>query len=329
VNFLTILLICMGLLIIGFGMALTIRYRTKPKQAGQKDVKLRKNAEDFMTHMQQQEAAVETKQTLIEQQLQQALANGELYLNYQPQYNNQLGKIEAFEALLRWKNPILGVVAPDSFVKTAEITGLIVPIGEWVLETACRFIKKIHREGFTDCRIAVNVSIVQFLQENFAERIFAILQEVGLGSGYLELELTESLPLGSLEVINDKLKLLKAWGVRIALDDFGTGYASLSCLNRLNVDTLKIDKSFIDGILERQESVVLTQSIIGIGRQLGLKVIAEGVENQAQVNRLTEWNCYLIQGYFYSRPVAEKEAVVMIKGMRQKAEGRRQKWFER
>lgn len=255
----------------------------------------------------------ETVDDLIERQLRPALGNGELYLHYQPQYNNQRGKIEAFEALLRWDNPLLGVVAPDSFIKTAEMTGLIVPIGEWVLRTACQFIRKIHREGFIDCRIAVNVSIVQLLQENFVERVLTILQEVGLASGYLELELTESLPFSSFDVLNDKFKILKAWGVRIALDDFGTGYASLSRLNQLQVDTLKIDKSFIDGILDRNASVVLTKSIIDIGRQLGLKVIAEGVENQAQVYYLSELGCDTIQGFFYSKAVTERKAVGMLK----------------
>jgi EAL domain-containing protein (putative c-di-GMP-specific phosphodiesterase class I) len=151
------------------------------------------------------------------------------------------------------------------------------------------------------------------MQENFVERVLTILQEVNLASGYLELELTESLPQGSLNFLNDQLQFLKAKGVRIALDDFGIGYASLSCLNRLSVDTLKIDKSFIDGLLERKESVVLTKSIIGIGRQLGLRVVAEGVENQAQLDCLSEWRCDTIQGYFYSKPVAETEAARMLK----------------
>jgi EAL domain-containing protein (putative c-di-GMP-specific phosphodiesterase class I) len=264
---------------------------------------------DSLRHLQHPETADD----LIGQQLWSALANKELYLLYQPQYNNQRGKIEAFEALLRWENPLLGVVAPGSFIKTAELTGLIVPIGEWVLRTACQFIKKIHQAGINDCRIAVNISTVQLLQENFVERVLTILQEAGLASGYLELELTESLPFGPFAVLNDKFKILKAWGVRIALDDFGTGYASLSRLNQLQVDTLKIDKSFIDGIPDRNASVFLTRSIIDVGRQFGLKVIAEGVENQAQVNYLSEWGCDTIQGFFYSKAVAEQEAAEMMK----------------
>jgi EAL domain-containing protein (putative c-di-GMP-specific phosphodiesterase class I) len=250
---------------------------------------------------------------LIGQQLRRALANGELYLNYQPQYNNKLGKIEAFEALLRWQNPVLGIVPPVSFIKIAEESGLIISIGEWVIRTACQFIRKIHQAGFGDCRIAVNVSVMQLLQAHFGERVLAILLDTGLAPGYLELELTESLPQVGLERLADKLKTLQAGGIRIALDDFGTGYASLSCLNRLKVDTLKIDKSFIDGIMECKESIVLTKSIISIGRRLGLKVIAEGVENQVQVNRLSKWRCDRIQGYFYSKPVEEEEAVQILK----------------
>jgi EAL domain-containing protein (putative c-di-GMP-specific phosphodiesterase class I) len=305
---LTISPIIVTLLIIGFGIAAMLCYRTKPKQFAGTDAKSPGNT-DPAALLQRQEAAGD----VIRQQLRHALANGELYLRYQPEYNYQLGKIEAFEALLRWKNPVLGAVAPASFIKIAEVTKLIVPIGDWVLRTACHFIKRIHQEGYPDCRIAVNVSIVQLMQENFVERVLNILQETGLASGYLELELTESLPQGSLDLLNDQLQLLKARGVRIALDDFGTGYASLSCLNQLSVDTLKIDKSFIDGLLDHQESIALTKSIIGIGRQLGLKVIAEGVENQAQLDCLSEWSCDTIQGYFYSEPVAENEAAGMIK----------------
>jgi EAL domain-containing protein (putative c-di-GMP-specific phosphodiesterase class I) len=287
-----ILTIILLLIIIGFGIAVVLLHRKSEQSVG---------------------TDAKPLGDVIGQQLRHALANGEFYLCYQPQYNHRLGKIEAFEALLRWENPVLGAVAPGSFVKIAEATGLIIPIGEWVLRTACQFIKKIHREVGAGCRIAVNVSLVQLMQENFVERVLTILQEVNLASGYLELELTESLPQGSLNFLNDQLQFLKAKGVRIALDDFGIGYASLSCLNRLSVDTLKIDKSFIDGLLERKESVVLTKSIIGIGRQLGLRVVAEGVENQAQLDCLSEWRCDTIQGYFYSKPVAETEAARMLK----------------
>jgi EAL domain-containing protein (putative c-di-GMP-specific phosphodiesterase class I) len=250
---------------------------------------------------------------LIKQQLRRALVNGEFYLAYQPQYNNQRTEIEAFEALLRWESPVLGKLPPATFIKIAEETGLIIPIGEWVLRAACQFIRKIHQAGGTKCGIAVNVSIMQFRQENFVERVLEILQEVGLGSGYLELELTELLPLGSLDCLNAQLQLLKAWGIRIALDDFGTGYASLSCLNQLRVDTLKIDKSFINGLPKQQESVVLTKSIIGIGRKLGMKVIAEGVESGEQLSCLARLGCHMIQGYFYSRPVAAIEALQLVK----------------
>jgi EAL domain-containing protein (putative c-di-GMP-specific phosphodiesterase class I) len=255
----------------------------------------------------------ETPVDLMVQQLRQALTRGELYLHYQPQYNTEFNEIEAFEALLRWRNPVLGTLPPDMFIKTAEETGLIIPIGEWVLRTACQFIRRIHQAGSNACRIAVNVSVAQVGQENFVERVLAILQETGLESAFLELELTELLPQGALDRLNERLQALKAREIRIALDDFGTGYASLSCLNQLRVDTLKIDKSFINGILEQKESGVLTRSIIGIGRELGLTVIAEGVENAAQVSCLTTWGCPRIQGYFYSEPVNATAALRMIK----------------
>jgi EAL domain-containing protein (putative c-di-GMP-specific phosphodiesterase class I) len=256
----------------------------------------------------------DARQDLIERYLWQSLANQELYLNYQPQYHSQLDKIEAFEALLRWKSAILGEVEPRLLIKSAEATGLIVPIGEWVLQTACRFIRQVHQEGAVDCRIAVNVSVVQLLQEDFGEKVLAILQTVGLPAPYLELELTETLPLEPDRCLVKQLQFLKTAGVRFALDDFGTGYASLSCLKRLSVDTLKIDKSFLDALLVSEKGRVLTESIIYLGRRLGLDVVAEGVENQAQMDCLATLNCYRIQGYYYSKPINEEDALLLVKG---------------
>jgi EAL domain-containing protein (putative c-di-GMP-specific phosphodiesterase class I) len=252
------------------------------------------------------------QQELIVKYLSQALANRELYLHYQPQYNNRLGKIEGFEALLRWKNPLLGEVCPASFVKIAETTGAIVPIGDWVLETACRFIKQVHEQGFTDCRIAVNVSAIQLQQKEFVPRVQTILKKVGLAARFLELELTESALVKSFDLMNFKLKLLRALGVQIAIDDFGIGYSSLSYLIQLKVDTLKIDKSFIEALTLIKESAILLKHIIAMGRQLGLQVIVEGVEDQTQVDFLAETDCYLVQGYFYSKPVAAETAMKML-----------------
>jgi EAL domain-containing protein (putative c-di-GMP-specific phosphodiesterase class I) len=253
-----------------------------------------------------------SRQELLVKYLKQALANGELELHYQPLYNRKQRGIEGFEALLRWKNPLLGIVSPVSFIKVAEETGLIAPIGEWALLTACQFIKRLHDRGYSNCGISVNISVIQLRQPDFVTRLQTILQEVGLAPQYLELELTESVLMQAVDVVYFQLKLLKSIGVRIALDDFGMGYSSLSYLQRFKVDTIKIDKSFIQGLLQSKKSRILTKSIITLGSQLGLKVIAEGVETQAQVDCLTDWDCDTLQGYFYGKPVAEKEAMEML-----------------
>jgi EAL domain-containing protein (putative c-di-GMP-specific phosphodiesterase class I) len=258
----------------------------------------------------------DAQQALIKQYLCQALTNQELYLNYQPQYNNRLKKIVAFEALIRWKHPVLGEVAPDLLIKVAEATGLIIPIGEWVLRTACQFIRKVHWEGDPDCRIAVNISVIQLLEDDLRGRLSRILQEVGLPASYLELELTETLPFEPLDHLSKQLRLLKADGVRIALDDFGIGYATLDCLKQLWVDTLKIDKSFVADLIVCPKTRFLTECIISLGRSLGLRVIAEGVETQDQVDWLAKLECHLFQGYFYGKPVNECDALRMVKNER-------------
>ncbi len=254
-------------------------------------------------------------ETKIARYLNQALDNGELYLLYQPQFSVKSGKIASFEALLRWKNPVLGAVAPNSFIQVAEATALIIPIGEWVLKSACQFLSRMHQQGFTECKIAVNVSIVQLGQVDFVERVLGILKEVGIPPRCLELELTESYLMESLDVHHSKLEKLKAAGIQIALDDFGTGYSSLSYLKQLKVNSLKIDKTFIDDIIQCKESAALTRNIIMIGHELGLSVIAEGVENQYQVDFLVDCGCDLIQGYYFGKPVLEKEAVAMLHKM--------------
>ncbi len=244
--------------------------------------------------------------------LSQALDNGELYLLYQPQFSVKSGKIASFEALLRWKNPVLGAVAPNSFIQVAEATALIIPIGEWVLKSACQFLSRMRQQGFTECKVAVNVSIVQLGQVDFVERVLGILKEVGIPPRCLELELTESYLMESLDVHNTKIEKLKTAGIQIALDDFGTGYSSLSYLKQLKVNSLKIDKTFIDDIIQCKESAALTRNIIMIGHELGLSVIAEGVENQFQVNFLVDCGCDLMQGYYFGKPVLEKEAAGLL-----------------
>lgn len=240
---------------------------------------------------------------VIERHLRNALPNGELELHYQPIMESSDNRIWGFEALLRWVSPELGRISPLSFVRIAEESQLIVPIGEWALRTACEFIKGVHRSGFADCRVSVNISVVQLMTEGFAEMVFGILEEHGLGPEALELEITESVIMHSYESIGPMLEWLKNQGIGIAVDDFGTGYSSLSYLKRLPITGVKIDKSFIDNVTDSASSAALAATIVSMGRELGLKVTAEGVETGGQLGFLKETGCDKIQGYWISRPL--------------------------
>lgn len=245
---------------------------------------------------------------LIEKHLRNAIENNELDLYYQPQVDATTGDITGFEALLRWHNRELGFVPPLSFISVAEETRLINPIGKWVLQKACSFLKKIHATGNEDVTVAVNVSIFQLLQDDFVDIVEETLYSEGIAPDCLELEITESILMESFNVISLILRKLKKLGVRIALDDFGKGYSSLSYLRQLPIDTLKIDKCFVDGISDT-ESASLTGMIVKLGQNLGLTVIAEGVEEQKQMDFLKENGCHKIQGYLFSKPLPENDVL--------------------
>lgn len=248
----------------------------------------------------------------IDKHLRNALDHDEFLLHYQPQMNLLTGQIDGFEALLRWHNPELGLVSPMMFIPVAEDNRVIIPIGEWALITACAFMKGMHDKGYADCRISVNISVIQLVQEDFVTTVLEILEDTGLAPQYLELEITESIFMESYEPIIDKLEILRSLGVRIALDDFGTGYSSLSYLKQLPISTLKIDKAFIDNLPEETKNCSLTEAIIAIGHKMGLEVVAEGVETYKQLAYLKDSGCDLIQGYFLSRPVTEDEAEALL-----------------
>lgn len=252
------------------------------------------------------------KRMNVEKHLRSAIANDEMSLSYQPQVRLQSGEVWGFEALIRWRNPVLGFVSPLSFIKIAEDCRLIIPIGEWVLRRACAFIKNIHRQGHPDYHISVNISVVQLMQDDFIDMVMQVLNDTELAPGMLEVEITESILVGSFEEIITKLGLLKAKGIQIALDDFGTGYSSLSYLKQLPISTLKVDKSFIDNIPDNEVEGLLAGSIITIGHQMGLEVVAEGVENAEQLKFLEKAKCDKIQGYYISKPIAEQEVAAWI-----------------
>jgi diguanylate cyclase (GGDEF)-like protein/PAS domain S-box-containing protein len=250
----------------------------------------------------------------MDKNLRLALDRKEFFLEYQPQLGIESGRITGFEALIRWQQPEMGRVPPDRFISTAENNGLILPIGEWVLRTACAQSRKWQTDGLPAVPVAVNVSAVQFCQASFCELIRDVLRESGLSPQYLELELTESLLLSNADMTLSILQELKNMGVKLAIDDFGTGYSSLSYLKQFPVGKLKIDRSFIRDIAESCDDAAITTAIISMARELRLKVIAEGVETEAQMSFLRGHQCDEIQGYYFSKPVPADEAASILSG---------------
>jgi diguanylate cyclase (GGDEF)-like protein/PAS domain S-box-containing protein len=257
----------------------------------------------------------------LENGLRSALEKKELFLVYQPQMDIASGKISELEALLRWQHPELGLVPPDKFIRIAENSGLIVPIGEWVLRTACSQARKWQDEGLPAVSIAINVSAVQFRQQGFCELIRRVLRETALAPQYLELELTESLLLGNADVTLSVLQELKAMGLTLAIDDFGTGYSSFSYLKRFPVSKLKIDRSFVRDVAVNPDDAAITTAIISMAKSLNLKVIAEGVEDEAQMAFLRAHQCDEIQGYYFSVPLAVDKVAEKLRGQAVQAVG--------
>jgi diguanylate cyclase (GGDEF)-like protein/PAS domain S-box-containing protein len=250
----------------------------------------------------------------LENGLRLALDKKELFLVYQPQMDIATGKISELEALLRWQHSELGLVPPDKFIRIAENSGLIVPIGEWVLRTACYQARKWQDEGLPAVSIAVNVSAVQFRQHGFCELIRTVLRETGLAPHYLELELTETLLLGNADVTLSVLQELKAMGLTLAIDDFGTGYSSFSYLKRFPISKLKIDRSFVRDVAVNPDDAAITIAIISMAKSMNLKVIAEGVEDEAQMSFLRTHQCDEIQGYYFSKPLAVDKVAEKLRG---------------
>lgn len=251
---------------------------------------------------------------VVERHLRTALEKDEFHICYQPQLDLDTGRISGFEALLRWRSPELGDVPPVRFIKIAEDTHSIIEIGKWVLKNACCFIKEIHRSGSPGLSVSVNISILQLLQEDFVDEVMNVLFQLDLAPACLELEITESILMESYEIIGKKLRLLQHYGVRIALDDFGKGYSSLHYLLRLPINTLKVDKSFIDSIISEEKESTLAGQIISIGKGMGLCVIAEGVETKQQMDYLISHGCHKIQGYYFSRPLPERNIRTILEG---------------
>lgn len=245
--------------------------------------------------------------------LGQALKKNELFLNYQPLMDLKSGQVVGLEALLRWNHPTMGVIFPSSFITIAEESGLILDIGEWVLRTACEQLRIWHKTPTNSMlKIAVNISVKQFRQNNFVAIVKSVLEETQLLPSCLELEITETLILGNIRESINKMIDLKKLGIRFAIDDFGTGYSSLSYLKHFPFDTIKIDKTFIDNITTDANNASIVQAIIAMTKNLGIDVLAEGVEDIEQVNFLKKYHGNQVQGYYYSKPLNEDDCTTLL-----------------
>ncbi len=261
------------------------------------------------------------KQLILEQELRHALQYDEFSLQFQPQVDLTSGRIVSVEALLRWQHPRRGLVMPSDFIAVAEESGLIVPIGKWVLRNACLQIKMLHDITGCPLRVAVNLSARQFEDKGLANHIAEVLSETGLSPANLELEVTESMLMGDMDGVIERLAQMKATGITISIDDFGSGYSSLSYLKRLPVDILKVDRQFVKDIPDDLNDMEITSAVIAVAHKLNLKVVAEGVEDEDQRDFLVINRCDFAQGYLFSKPLTLESLYPYLcqEGLRQSA----------
>ena len=245
------------------------------------------------------------------QGLREAASRQELLLHYQPIISADNNMLIGFEALVRWMNPSYGLISPEHFIALAEESGDIQKIGEWVIEEACRFVAKLNEQGNGNLKVSINISPKQLLADDFVSLLQANVYSAGISAEQLMLEITESVVINSIEESIERLKKLKEFGVGLAIDDFGTGYCSLNYLRRLPAQCIKIDKSFIEQITHDNDQFKFVKSLIDMAHVLGLTVVAEGVETDRQLEVLIECGCDFMQGYLFSRPVAEADALKM------------------
>jgi len=268
-----------------------------------------KNAYRMFTSSMQEDAR---KRFTIDNNLRRALERNEFLLHYQPQVELHSGAICGVEALIRWTHPELGLISPTDFIPVAEDTGLIVPIGEWVLREACRELKRWHDEGHR-LRMAVNLSGRQLMEDNLVASVLGILVEAGVSPRWIELELTESMLMDASPDIMRRLHALRQAGIQLAIDDFGTGYSSMSYLKTFPVNSLKIDRSFVRDLPQNAEDAAITKAIIAMAKSLKMEVVAEGIETSEQNDFLRAHGCDKSQGYYYSRPVPAAQIVPLLR----------------
>jgi EAL domain-containing protein (putative c-di-GMP-specific phosphodiesterase class I) len=249
----------------------------------------------------------------LESALREAVARGQFEVHYQPQVELTNGGMAGVEALVRWRHPEHGMVRPDRFIALAEETGLIAPIGAWVLHTACAQCRAWQDAGLGPVRMAVNLSARQFADENLKQAVATVLADTGLAATSLEIELTESLIMDNVDAAIRTMRELKAMGVKLSIDDFGTGYSSLSYLRRFPADVLKIDQSFVTDVPASRDAAALVDAIISLAHGLNLHVIAEGVETEEQAGFLRGSGCDEVQGYLYSKAIPGPEVERMLR----------------
>jgi len=257
------------------------------------------------------------KRSQLANDLRQAVQKNQLFLRYQPRIDWRDGKMVGVECLVRWRHPKLGIISPIDFISIAEETGLINPIGQWILKTACAQTKAWQEANLPKFTIAVNLSARQIETANFQQVVQQTLQETGLEAKYLELEVTEGLLLGDTHRISSVLQSLHDQGIAIALDDFGTGYSSLSYLRKFPFDILKIDKAFVRDIVESKEAEEVTRAIVSLAKGLNLGLIAEGVETEEQLDKIKGYGCNEIQGYYFSRPLSSRQLAKFVQNTKE------------
>ena len=243
----------------------------------------------------------------LEQQLNNAVLNKSFMVYFQPQYHSESRELRGMEALVRWRDKDKGIISPAVFIPIAEKNGTIIPIGKFVLEESIKQYAEWKEKYKVDFIISINISALQYKKDDFVDSVIEVIEKYKVSPKYVELEITESVLIDDFESVMDKLKRLRQYGVKISLDDFGTGYSSLSYLKKFPIDTLKIDKSFIDTILSDSSTRIITESILDMSHHMGFESIAEGVENEDQYKYLNEIGCDVIQGYYFGKPYPAEE----------------------
>jgi diguanylate cyclase (GGDEF)-like protein len=248
----------------------------------------------------------------MENNLCRAIERNELILHYQPKVNMREQRVVGCEALIRWQHPEFGLVPPTQFIPIAEDSGLIIPISQWVVETACQQMQAWQQQGLTDISVAINVSAHQFRQHGFVRQVEDILNQLSLPAQCIKLELTETILLHGIEEALITLREFKRMGVQISIDDFGTGYSSLAYLRKLPISELKVDRSFIRDIPHNEEDMAITSAILALAKSLAIEVVAEGVEHEEQAEFLLAHDCEIAQGFKYSKPIAPGDFMAFV-----------------